>query len=48
MKRKYYLDDDLALESNTLLTAILYKRIKASNVKWNILGERIKHLKSKI
>lgn len=45
MKKKYYLDDELALEANVFLTAILYDRINASNVKWNILGERVKHLK---
>ena len=45
MKKKYYLDDELALEANLFLTSILYERIGASNVKWNILGERVWYLK---
>lgn len=47
-KNKYYLDDDLAMEANVFLTSILYERTKASNVKWHILDERVKHLKSKL
>ena len=47
MKHVFYLDDDLALESNLFLTAILYERTKASSIKYHILHERVKYLKAK-
>lgn len=46
--RKIRLDDYCAMETDVLLTAILYERINASTVKLNALDARIKYLRNKI
>lgn len=36
-----HLDDELALAADVYITAVVYTRTNATNVKWNVLRARI-------